>query len=146
MISKRILEIYASRNIVVNGSHNEIPRVMNKHVQTEIDRFTIGNERIFFMESYRRSGRYRQHIVAAFEEAGLPEELSWLPLIESGFKVRALSRARALGLWQFIPSTGYKFGLKRDKLIDERMDPIKTPFSAIGPLFWPHTIAGKEEY
>jgi membrane-bound lytic murein transglycosylase D len=112
MISKRILEIYASRNIVVNGSHNEIPRVMNKHVQAEIDRFTIGNERMFFIDSYRRSGRYRQHIVAAFEEAGLPEELSWLPLIESGFKVRALSRARALGLWQFIPSTGYKFGLK----------------------------------
>jgi membrane-bound lytic murein transglycosylase D len=142
MISKRILEIYASRNIVVNGSHNEIPRVMNKHVQAEIDRFTIGSERIFFMESYRRSGRYRQHIVAAFEEAGLPEELSWLPLIESGFKVRALSRARALGLWQFIPSTGYKFGLKRDKLIDERMDPIKSTRAAINYLKELHAIFG----
>jgi membrane-bound lytic murein transglycosylase D len=142
MISKRILEIYASRNIVVNGSHNEIPRVMNKHVQAEIDRFTIGNERIFFIESYRRSGRYRQHIVAALEEAGLPEELSWLPLIESGFKVRALSRSRALGLWQFIPSTGYKFGLKRDKLIDERMDPIKSTQAAIDYLKELHAIFG----
>ena len=142
MISKRILEIYASRNIVVNGSHNEIPRVMNKHVQTEIDRFTIGAERIFFIESYRRSGRYRQHIVAALEEAGLPEELSWLPLIESGFKVRALSRSRALGLWQFIPSTGYKFGLKRDKLIDERMDPIKSTLAAIDYLKELHAIFG----
>jgi membrane-bound lytic murein transglycosylase D len=142
MISKRILEIYASRNIVVNGSHNEIPRVMNKHVQTEIDRFTIGAERIFFIESYRRSGRYRQHIVAALEEAGLPEELSWLPLIESGFKVRALSRSRALGLWQFIPSTGYKFGLKRDKLIDERMDPIKSTRAAIDYLKELHAIFG----
>ena len=142
MISKRILEIYASRNIVVNGSHNEIPRVMNKHVQAEIDRFTIGNERIFFIESYRRSGRYRQQIVAALEEAGLPEELSWLPLIESGFKVKALSRARALGLWQFIPSTGYKFGLKRDKLIDERMDPIKSTRAAIDYLKELHAIFG----
>ena len=142
MISKRILEIYASRNIVVNGSHNEIPRVMNKHVQTEIDRFTIGAERIFFIESYRRSGRYRQHIVAALEKAGLPEELSWLPLIESGFKVRALSRSRALGLWQFIPSTGYKFGLKRDKLIDERMDPIKSTQAAIDYLKELHAIFG----
>jgi membrane-bound lytic murein transglycosylase D len=142
MISKRILEIYASRNIVVNGSHNEIPRVMNKHVQAEIDRFTIGNERMFFIDSYRRSGRYRQHIVAAFEEAGLPEELSWLPLIESGFKVRALSRARALGLWQFIPSTGYKFGLKRDKLIDERMDPMKSTRAAIDYLKELHAIFG----
>ena len=142
MISKRILEIYASRNIVVNGSHNEIPRVMNKHVQAEIDRFTIGSERMFFIDSYRRSGRYRQHIVAAFQEAGLPEELSWLPLIESGFKVRALSRARALGLWQFIPSTGYKFGLKRDKLIDERMDPIKSTRAAIDYLKELHAIFG----
>jgi membrane-bound lytic murein transglycosylase D len=142
MISKRILEIYASRNIVVNGSHNEIPRVMNKHVQSEIDRFTIGSERIFFIESYQRSGRYRQHIVAALEKAGLPEELSWLPLIESGFKVRALSRSRALGLWQFIPSTGYKFGLKRDKLIDERMDPIKSTQAAIDYLKELHAIFG----
>jgi membrane-bound lytic murein transglycosylase D len=142
MISKRILEIYASRNTVVNGSHNEIPRVMNKHVQTEIDRFTIGAERTFFIESYRRSGRYRQHIVDALEEAGLPEELSWLPLIESGFKVRALSRSRALGLWQFIPSTGYKFGLKRDKLIDERMDPIKSTQAAIDYLKELHAIFG----
>ena len=142
MISKRILEIYASRNIVVNGSHNEIPRVMNRHVQAEIDRFTIGSERMFFIDSYRRSGRYRQHIVAAFQEAGLPEELSWLPLIESGFKVRALSRARALGLWQFIPSTGYKFGLKRDKLIDERMDPVKSTRAAIDYLKELHAIFG----
>ena len=142
MVSKRILEIYASRNIVVNGSHNEIPRVMNKHVQAEIDRFTKGNESAFFIESYRRSGRYRQHIVAALKEAGLPEELSWLPLIESGFKVKALSRSRALGLWQFIPSTGYKFGLKRDKLIDERMDPIKSTRAAIDYLKELHAIFG----
>ena len=87
MISKRILEIYASRNIVVNGSYNAIPRILNKHVQAEIDRFT-GHEREFFIQSYQRSGRYRQYIVAALKEAGLPEELSWLPLIESGFKVR----------------------------------------------------------
>jgi membrane-bound lytic murein transglycosylase D len=61
----------------------------------------------------------------------MPEDLSWLPLIESGFKVRALSRSRALGLWQFIPSTGYKYGLKRNAWIDERLDPPKATASAI---------------
>ena len=141
MISKRILEIYASRNIVVNGRHNAIPRIMNRHVQAEINRFT-GAERTFFIESYKRSGKYRPYIVPALKEAGLPEELSWLPLIESGFKVKALSRSRALGLWQFIPSTGYKFGLKRDKLIDERMDPMKSTRAAIDYLKELHAIFG----
>jgi membrane-bound lytic murein transglycosylase D len=142
MISKRILEIYASRNIVVNGNHNEIPIEINKHVQKEIDLFTKGREKRFFIESYKRSGMYREKIVASLEEAGLPVELSWLPLIESGFKVKALSKARALGLWQFIPSTGYKFGLKRDLYIDERLDPVKATEAAIAYLKELHQIFG----
>jgi membrane-bound lytic murein transglycosylase D len=142
MISKRILEIYASRNIVVNGNHNAIPIAINRHVQAEIDLFTTGRERRFFIESYRRSGGYRDQIVSALKAAGLPEELSWLPLIESGYKVNALSRARALGLWQFIPSTGYKFGLQRNKFIDERMDPEKSTQAAIEYLKELHRIFG----
>jgi membrane-bound lytic murein transglycosylase D len=142
MISKRILEIYASRNIVVNGNHDVIPLVVNKHVESEIKLFTEGLEKDFFRESYRRSGRYRNQIKKALVQAGLPEELSWLPLIESGFKVNALSRARALGLWQFIPSTGYKFGLKRDKYIDERLDPVKATAAAIDYLKELHQIFG----
>ena len=142
MISKRILEIYASRNIVVNGNHNAIPVTINRHVQSEIKSFTTGGEREFFLRSYRRSGRFRPHIVAALKAAGLPEELSWLPLIESGYNVKALSRSRALGLWQFIPSTGYKFGLSRDKFIDERMDPEKATTAAIDYLKELHGIFG----
>ena len=141
-ISKRILEIYASRNIVVNGNHNAIPLVMNKHVQLEIDQFTKYREKNFFIESYKRSGKYRPEIISALKAAGMPVELSWLPLIESGFKVNALSRARALGLWQFIPSTGYKFGLKRDKYIDERIDPVKSTLAAIEYLKELHQIFG----
>jgi membrane-bound lytic murein transglycosylase D len=142
LISKRILEIYASRNIVVNGNHNAIPMTKNKYVQAEIDNFTTGGERDFFIQSFKRSGRYRPQIVAALEAAGLPSELSWLPLIESGFKVRALSHARALGLWQFIPSTGYKFGLSRDRYIDERLDPEKSTVAAIAYLKELHQIFG----
>ena len=142
MISKRILEIYASRNIVVNGNHNAIPLDMNRHVEAEIKRFTTGAEKTFFLHALQRSGRYRARIVAELKEAGLPEELSWLPLIESGFNVKALSRARALGLWQFIPSTGYKFGLKRDRFIDERMDPDKSTQAAIAYLKELHNIFG----
>ena len=141
LIAKRILEIYASRHIVVNGNHKAIPRSMNQHVQDEIKRFTNG-ERAFFVASYKRAGRYRPMILKALKEAGLPEELSWLPLIESGFKVQALSRARALGLWQFIPSTGYKFGLKRNMYIDERIDPEKATRAAVAYLKELHQIFG----
>lgn len=141
MISKRILEIYASRHIVAKGNHNVIPMVMNQHIEKEIKSFQ-GPEREFFIASYKRSGRYRPEILKALRDAGLPKELSWLPLIESGFKVRALSRARALGLWQFIPSTGYKFGLKRDEWIDERMDVAKSTRAAIDYLKELHNIFG----
>jgi len=141
MISKRILEIYASRNIVVTGTHEAIPIILNEHVRREIKRFT-GVERAFFRASYRRSGIYRPMIVRELKKAGLPEALSWLPLIESGFKVKALSKSRALGLWQFIPSTGYKFGLKRTRFIDERMDPYKSTMAAIAYLKELHRIFG----
>ena len=142
MISKRILEIYASRSSVVIGNHKAIPIVMNKHTQKEIDLFTKGREKNYFIESYKRSGMYRQQIVAEFKAAGLPVELSWLPLIESGFKAKALSKARALGLWQFIPSTGYKFGLNRDTYIDERLDPLKATRAAILYLKELHSLFG----
>jgi membrane-bound lytic murein transglycosylase D len=140
-ISKRILEIYASRHIVVNGYHQAIPMVMNKYVQDEIKVFST-KERQFFINSYRRSGRFRGMIVKALRANGMPEELSWLPLIESGFKMRALSRARALGLWQFISSTGYKYGLKRTLYIDERLDPSKATAAAISYLKELHSIFG----
>lgn len=141
MISKRIMELYASRHVSVEGNHHAIPMTVNDHVKREIQSFQT-MERDFFLESYQRSGRYRGKIVEALKEAGLPEELSWLPLIESGFKVRALSRSRALGLWQFIPSTGYKYGLKRNTWIDERLDPEKSTEAAIAYLNELHQMFG----
>ena len=140
-ISKRILEVYTSRFTVANGDHKAIPLEMNVHVQKALN-LLKGREKKFFLRSYIRSGRYRPAIVEALKKEGLPEALSWLPLIESGFNVRALSRARALGLWQFIASTGYRFGLKRDLWIDERMDPEKSTQAAIGYLKELHKIFG----
>ena len=140
-ISKRIIEVYSSRFTVANGYKKPIPLVMNNHVERALKLYK-GRDRQFFLDAYRRSGRYRPAIVKALKAAGLPEELSWLPLIESGFKIRALSRARALGLWQFIASTGYKFGLVRDQWVDERMDSVKSTQAAIAYLKELHQIFG----
>jgi membrane-bound lytic murein transglycosylase D len=114
LISKRILSVYSAKQTATNGKASEIPLIMNADVEKEIRSFQ-GMEREFFISSYQRSGLYRPIILKELKKAGIPEELFWLPLVESGFKIQALSRARALGLWQFIPSTGYKFGLSRDE-------------------------------
>ena len=139
-IARRIVEVYASRVRVVNGDH-AIPLIMNEHIERQIKSFQ-GRERNFFVNAYVLSGRYRPAILDALKAEGLPPELSWLPLIESGFKVRALSPARALGMWQFIPSTGYKFGLQRNTWIDERMDPEKSTQAAIAYLKELHSLFG----
>jgi len=141
MIAKRILEIYTSRSKVATGSQSEIPLAMNADVRKEIRRFQRSDHR-FFIRSYKRSGKYRPTILKQLKDAGFPVELSWLPLVESGFKINALSSARALGLWQIIPSTGYRYGLKRDHWIDERMDVEKSTKAAIAYLKALHEIFG----
>jgi len=141
LIAQRIQQIYASRPVAIGDNHKTIPLEENKEVLDEVRSFQT-KERSHFLDSYRRSGLYRDMIKEELVKEGLPEELSWLPLIESGFKVRALSRARALGMWQFISSTGYRYGLKRDRYIDERMDFLKSTRAAIRYLVELHSFFG----
>jgi membrane-bound lytic murein transglycosylase D len=141
MISKRILSIYNSLPAVAKGKRSEIPLITNADVEKEIRQFQTV-EREFFISSYQRSAMYLPIILRELKKAGLPEELAWLPLVESGFKISALSSARALGLWQFIPSTGYKYGLNRDEWVDERMDIEKSTRAAIDYLKELHTMFG----
>jgi membrane-bound lytic murein transglycosylase D len=141
IIAKKILAIFNSIQTPAKGMRGEIPLISNDAVEKEIRSFqTI--ERDFFVTSYQRSMIYRPVISNELKRAGLPDELSWLPLVESGFKINALSPARALGLWQFIPSTGYKYGLNRDYWVDERMDIEKSTKAALAYLKDLHAMFG----
>lgn len=140
-LSKRIQEINAAMCRTVKGPGCAIPLTLNADVQREID-LILGPNRKWFLESYKRAGRYHDYIANAFRDAGLPEELAWLPLIESGYNTRALSPAHALGLWQFIDSTGRRFGLERNAWVDERMDPEKSTQAAISYLKGLHEMFG----
>jgi membrane-bound lytic murein transglycosylase D len=68
-----------------------------------------------------RSGRYRDAIKKVLKRKGLPEDLTWLVMIESGFDPAARSPVGALGLWQFMPETGKIYGLTQDRWADQRM-------------------------
>lgn len=84
----------------------------------------------FLSGGLERSARYLPMIRRVFEEEGLPADLIYVPLIESGFKPNALSRVAARGMWQFMPATGTEFGLRQNWFIDERSDPEKATRAA----------------
>lgn len=81
-----------------------------------------------------RSTKYIEKMKEILVEKGLPEDLVYLPLIESGFNVNARSRAKAVGPWQFIESTAKRYGLIVDWWRDERKDPIKSTVAAANYL------------
>jgi membrane-bound lytic murein transglycosylase D len=141
LIAQRIQKISVSRTTLASSVNGSIPLVENQWVQREIKSFQTV-ERKAFEDSYRRSGLYRDMILEELRQERLPEQLSWIPLIESAFRPRALSRARALGMWQFIRSTGYRYGLKQDKYVDERMDPVKATRAAIRYMIELHAMFG----
>ena len=89
-----------------------------------------------------RSRKYLFHIVEELERRGLPTELALLPFIESAFNPQAYSRARAAGMWQFIPSTGKLYQLKQNAFRDDRRDVLASTRAALDYLERLHGMFG----
>ena len=81
-----------------------------------------------------RSSRYLYHVVEELNKRGMPTELALLPFVESAYNPMAYSRARASGMWQFIPGTGKSYNLKQDWWRDERRDVIASTDAALSYL------------
>lgn len=107
----------------------DVPIVMNDKVKKSIVYFqTVA--RGAFARFLSRSGRYLPLMLDILRQHGLPDDIVYLPLIESGFNCRAYSWAKAMGPWQFIASTGRLYGLNRNWWVDERRDFVKSTHAA----------------
>ena len=115
--------------IIVDDRQGHFPLVSSKQINRIIDYFQ-NREHKRFQEWLNNAGLYKEHMVPILKEYGLPEEIFYLALIESGYNPVAYSYAHAAGQWQFIASTGAIYGLKRNWWIDERRDPIKSTYAA----------------
>jgi len=99
----------------------------------------IDREIAFFQTTFKerfekylgRSSRYLPMVRKTMKGSYLPEDMAYLPLIESGFNPMAVSRAKATGLWQFMKMTAKRYGLRVDQWIDERHDPVKSTRAAM---------------
>lgn len=113
----------------MNCLQKDIKLTYNDRVKSFIDYFTIKNRRYLEVMESRRNVYF-----PVFEEClkkyGMPDELKYLSIVESGLNPKAISPAGAGGLWQFMPSTGKIYGLHQDFYLDERMDPYEATEAA----------------
>ncbi len=113
----------------LENQYFDFPVVDNQYVRTWVKYFT-GRGRSWFVRSAERAGRYAPMLSEILTENGMPRDLIYLSMAESGFNNNALSHALAAGPWQFIASTGKKYGLHIGWYVDERLDPIKASFAS----------------
>lgn len=100
----------------------------------DVEENWYANHPAYLDRTFRRGERYLYYIVSELEARNMPLELALLPIVESAFNPSALSTAKAAGLWQFIPSTGVRFGLKQNNYYDGRRDVIESTRAALDYL------------
>jgi membrane-bound lytic murein transglycosylase D len=120
---------------------HDIDIPMNTKVLSYVQLFS-GRLKDYLEQGLSRGAQYLPMIQSVFRAEGLPLDLAYVPLIESAFKPTALSRAKAMGMWQFMRLTALENGLKHDWYIDERAEPVKATRAAANYLKTLHRMFG----
>ena len=123
------IEMGLTKFTIIDDREGHVPLVTNSQVESYI-RYFQGKGRKGFNIWLRRYVQYKDLMLPILEQYDLPEELIVVSMIESGFDPKAISKAKAVGLWQFMYLTGKQYGLNRNWYIDERQDPIKSTHAA----------------
>ena len=97
-------------------------------------------DRTFMRNSLERSRYFLPTVKSIFRKYGIPQDLAYLPIIESGYNPYATSSTGAAGIWQFVYTTGKRFGLRIDRRVDERRDPYKSTIAAAKYLKYLYSI------
>lgn len=117
------------------GPDWDLANIDHPRVDYWVARFdTVPDMRKKFQEFLDRGGAWAPMIMERLEARGMPLDLLYLAMIESGFEPAATSHARAAGVWQFIPETGRRYGLAIDRAVDERRDPVRATDAALDYL------------
>lgn len=127
------IQVFIAETGILSGAPVEaqaqIPIVLNRPVKNYLNYFSKAGK-ANFQASLARAGRYLPMMQRILKEYGLPPDLVYLALVESGFNPWARSPAEAVGLWQFIEGTARRYGLKVNGQVDERRDPEKSTRAA----------------
>jgi membrane-bound lytic murein transglycosylase D len=121
--------LWGAEHLKLENNYFDIPVKYNAAVKKWIDYF-LSRGKPYFERYVERSGRYAPVIGKILEAHGLPRDLIFLAMAESGFQNKAKSWAKAVGPWQFMPFTGKRYGLEINWYLDERRDPIKATIAA----------------
>ena len=124
------LQVIESFLDTLDVSQFTLPVRFNERVLQEIYYMT-NSARAFMSGSLNRKTAYDSLIYAQLDAAKMPRDLIYLALVESGFKLKAYSRAKASGMWQFIPETGKRYGLEVDYWVDMRRNPELATMAAL---------------